>query len=730
MSETQNLARNLALFSDPATPSSFEVAGNKARVRIIRSGEERDYLINLDDMRVEARHSNQKFHSIKSLLASEEFADLRSFAATQSRVLSSKALDQLIEPAGVIDPDGRQELLSLERGRQIVEPIDSDAVRILLVDGPAGVGKTSFIERMVYERACNTSSTPILHITSKGRRLSNLPDAIGKTASDLDARFRAEQVPVLARLNALQVAIDGFDELVQPDGYGNAWGALKDFIRQMGRGGPIILAGRDTFFDQQDVHKQFKSLGANVEFTMVRLREIDEGKTREWLVSNGWSSQEVSSPRVKSFFQRSYTRRPFFLAQIADLKSFENLPAELGSPQAILIDRLLDREAGILSSGLPKAEISRIKASLQWLCEELAVDMADREAESVSVDFLEFVCEYTFEAIANADELSALIRKVGSLAVLESTERKRECKFPHTEVQNHFLARALHKEISKGGVAPSMRSASYGTDLVEAFADVVRTADEEGVETVIAELEKVLKLERYAYRLSSNAGALLIACLVRSNASRKPIVIDGIAISEARVFEELSAATLRGVTIGRFDARGADLSHITFENCQIGALMVDQTTRFGSSLPEVATLQIHENGGIKSKHDAGEISTWLDKQSASPKKGKLEDWRRGQDLPLVKLFDRICRRFMRQHYIRNSDGDDGYFLIRERGWEEIRRILEAEGRLTIQDAKGVSGVNNEFYHVAAPEKLLSPEGDDQAMKIRLSVIAKAEELAA
>lgn len=168
-------------------------------------------------------------------------------------------------------------------------------------------GKTSLIERMVYERTQDPAQPPIFHITSRGRRLSNLPDAIGKTASDLDARFRTEQVPILVRLGALQIAVDGFDELVQPDGYGNAWGALKDLIRQIGRGGPLILAGRDTFFDQQDVQAQFQKMSGSVNLRMVRLQEADTYAAMEWLRRRGWDANELSSPPVRSFFERRYT---------------------------------------------------------------------------------------------------------------------------------------------------------------------------------------------------------------------------------------------------------------------------------------------------------------------------------------------------------------------------------------------------------------------------------------
>ena len=724
MKISENTVRNIALFSDPATPFSCDIQAEKALVRLIRSGESREYIIDMNTGSCIAQHKKEGFFSLASLLSSPEFADLRSFSETQRRVLSVKNIDNMIENAGVIDSFGQKEL-SLNVMRELFEPAESDAVKILLVDGPAGVGKTSLIERMAYERAKNPAAVPILHITSKGRRLSNLPDAIGKTASDLDARFRAEQVPVLARLNALQIAIDGFDELVQPDGYGNAWGALRDFIRQMGGGGPLILAGRDTFFDQEDVRKQFSKIGQNVNLTMVRLTEVSETSAKKWLEGQGWEESELNSRYVKDFFRNTYTRRPFFLSQVASIKSFENLPVELGSPQAILIDRLLDREADIFAPGLRNADKQAIKSALNLLCEEMAVDMADREVDSISIEFLEFVCTYALSSITDEDEMSAIARKIGSMAVLESMEGASERKFPHSEIQNHFLARALIRAVAAGELFPSMRIAIYGADQVEAFADAFRTVSAKDAYAVISRLREMLNSEKFAHRLNSNVCALLIATLVRGGGEK--LDIRDVSTSDVRVFDRLSPAYFHNVTIGRLDSRGADLSEVEFYGCQIGSMIADDTTRFGASLPSVATLQIYAEAGVRFIHDSAQIQEWLERHSLSASQG--DRWSEVSGLPLVKLFERICRRFMRQHYIKDNETDDGYALIHDSMWGVIRDILESEGRLLVDSNRATQGTKADFYRVIAPELLLAPQGDESSVNVRKKIARKAIELA-
>ncbi len=717
------IRRDVAPFADPGTTPEFETIKSKVRLKIIRYGEDRDYLFDLNSGRIDARHSNFRFANIASLLASEEFAALRSFANTQRAVLSGKNLTDLIPASGIINPDGEAADFSLEKGRTLLTPVRQDALRIVLIDGPAGVGKTSFIERMVYERACEASLPPIFHITSKGRRLSNLPDAMGKTASDLNARFRAEHIPILARHNVLQVAIDGFDELVQPDGYGNAWEALKDFVRQMAVNGPLILAGRDTFFDQQGVKRQFDKY--KVDLLTIRLNEASETEARDWLVRRGWDAAQFSDPDVIEFFKRDYTRRPFFLSQIAEFDGFSKIPAELGSPQAILVDRLLSREAKLLQPVLQSLSLDDIKMAMSGVFEELAVDMAERETESASLGFVEFLCEYAFSEIATPDERNALTKKIGSAPFLEKGVSGTECKFPHSEIQNHFLALALISALSAGDPFPSLRSALYGADAIEAFADVFRSLAIDKATAVTSELLRLLREERHTFRLTANVGALLIGSLVRKSGNSEPIEVADLVSGDVRVFDELADARLSNVTIPNFDVRATDLSKVTFDRCNVSVLIVDETTRFGNSQPVVSAIQLHSKGRIHVEHDAAAIRKWMQAHSSTPDAPEGEV---GKAYPLARLMEKICRRFMRQHYIRENERDDAGILLKDPLWPELAKILSEEGVLTSTLRNGTSGPPDKFYFLHSPEKLLTPGGDVKAAHIRHRVFARAVEL--
>lgn len=717
------IQQDVAPFSDPGTTSKIECANNKIRIKMVRFGDDRDYIFDVISGRVEARHSGERFVNISSLLASNEFADLRAFANTQRQVLLKKNLESLIAPSGKIDPEGENRDLSLDEGRHLLLPSFQAGVKVILLDGPAGVGKTSFIERMVFERASNPSLPPIFHITSKGRRLSNLPDAMGKTASDLNARFRAEHIQILARHNVLQVAIDGFDELVQPDGYGNAWEALKDFVRQMGSNGPLILAGRDTFFDQQGVKSHFDKI--RVDLLTIRLTEVTESRAKEWLLGRGWDATQFSDPDVIEFFKRDYTRRPFFLTQIAEFENFSGIPADLGSPQAILVDRLLEREANILKPVLQSLDSNTIKAALSGVFEELAVDMADRETESASLSFIEFLCEVVFTNIATEDERNALTKKIGSAPLLEKGGNDAECKFPHLEIQNHFLAKALVGALVKKESFPSLRGAVYGADSIEAFADVFRTLPDEDAEVVSIELERLLREERHTFRLTANVSSLLIGSLVRKRIGDVVVFVSDVVTGDVRVFDELSTANFKNVTIPHFDVRSADLSSVVFENSSVSLLIVDDSTHFGNTCPSVSAMQLHANGSIHVERDTAAVNKWLREHSSCTDVPESVVW---EKLPLTRLFDRLCRRFIRQHYIRENERDDSRILLTDNLWPVLREMLIDMNAIICTRRTNTSGSPDNFYYMHSPEKLLAPSGDGESIKIRNAVLKKAKEL--
>jgi hypothetical protein len=215
----EQVIKDFIPFCDPATTVKSEHNSDVLQINMIRNGEEQQYLIQKNTGSVHVSHKkNKKFISIASLLASDYFADLKTMAETQQRLTRYDREKEInyIMPEGTIDGAELHFADIVSKISPSSSPVNKK-LKLFLLDGPAGVGKTSLITKILKERsnAYNDGSLlpPILHVSSRGRRLAGLNDALAQSIQILRAKFTFDQVPVLIRYGLLQVAIDGFDEL-------------------------------------------------------------------------------------------------------------------------------------------------------------------------------------------------------------------------------------------------------------------------------------------------------------------------------------------------------------------------------------------------------------------------------------------------------------------------------------------------------------------------------------
>lgn len=725
MINVQQLVRDLRLFADPATEVTQKESGGKLWVELIRDGKDRSYAIDIQSGGAIARHNgNHAYATIQSLLASEEFVNLRSMRATQRRLLAAKRPDLYLDPEGqIIYRDRTTGPLHIDEFRAVVSSAEPEKLTLLLLDGPAGIGKTSLIERLVYERADPASSLPpLLHVVSSGSRLTDLNKALAHATQVLRSNMTFDQVPVLVRLGVLQVAIDGFDELVDPEGYKDAWSALRQFLAEVNTGGPIILSGRDTFFDQQSFEERLAGRISNLRLVQGRLHPVSVPSAEAFLKGRGWTDNDMEAARSHDWFRPgSYQLRPFFLTQIASQSGWTELQASHGSPQSFLVSRFVAREADIVAR---MVDISRDSAeeALWDFYGILVEDMATSESEYVDEAYLSLACELAFQDRVNVSDLNKLAFKAGSFGLLESDGSRGLRKLPHSELQNQFLARVVVRGLKdSAAVSAFLRRGVVSTALIEAFVDVIGALQLGQCLNVRERLARSISEESFAERLVSNCAALVLATLARADLPQ--MELESVGISEAKIVGTAGDAALSDLSIAHLDLRGADVRSVTFKSCQISALTTDPTTAFGSALPTVThVLQIDESSGIRFLRQPEEITAWL--RAHAPTAVNVATT---SELPLLRYFDRLCRKFMRQHQIRNSPSDEAYQLIRDPFWQVIREILGA--RLE-EDSRQAGGPRNIFYRLTKPDALLNPTSQDaEAQLLRQRVIERATALA-
>lgn len=702
MISADQLRRDIMPFTDPATELRVNEGTHGIRAQFIRDGLEHDYFIDVRDQTVVARHAKgRKFISLRSLLASPDFADIRGLASTQQRILKDFAPETLIPPEGEIDGSNLTRI-GLSKALSPTRTGDDDRIRIALVDGPAGVGKTSLIQSALVGRARRQQETnslpPILHVASRGRRLAGLNDALAQSLQLVRARFTFDQTPILVRYGLLQVAIDGFDELVDPEGYRDAWFALRDFLSEIGAGGPIILAGRDTFFDQQSFQQQVAESQLNIAVCHLRLQPVSSSSAKHWLRQRGWSERDVEDPFTNLVLRPgSYALRPYFLSQLASARSWSAIHTRDLTPRAFLVDHFLEREASLVSEQIEVGRESVVQ-SLSSLFEEIALEMADNETDSVDLGFLRLVTEVAFGSVLFGPDLAKLQHKAGSFALLEKDPREGHRRFPHTEISNHFLASALIRVVSDGGQIRFLRRGVLTGDLLAIFAEILGRKSPEVVTRLYDRLSQWNSEDISGDRIHDNTSSLLISGL--SYPVEEHRTFSDLAILDAVLFGVISPVKLDRIKFQRLDVREAELTRVEFTNCEVVSLMVDDTTRFGETWPRVHQLLVtKKDGDIKSVYEPGDIAKWLQRHSRPLQRST-------GNAAALRLFERVCRVMLRQHMIKEHPTDQFGRLLQDELWPKIETILSDAEMIDRVEGKDSAGPSAPFLRLRDPYKLL------------------------
>ncbi len=713
---------DLRLFADPfeAFRTSPNVDGWTAA--FVRRGEEFAIRRDADGAISTLRGPGQpRYHSLTGLLASEAFANLRRFASAQLHVtknLADETTGEMKEPlpnAGRIEcGSGTTTTLTFN---SVCDRLESrkTGLRVFVVNGAAGVGKSHLIERIVRRRAAPASYTSgaplLLHIESRGKVLTSLSDRIAGTLSSLRAGFVEEELKPLVRRGAVQVAIDGFDELSDSRGYARAWGALRDFIRDLDGKGTCVLAGRDTMLDVDTVHQGLGNTVDRHSITLLHVEHPPGGAVRAWLSRRGkWSGRDRELELVeKQVNEIGYLGRPFFVSQIADLGPDRFQEAQ-GDPVADLMECIIRREGPKLTGEASDIDPELASTLYRRVLSETALMMMDDETSTVDVELVGLVIEEVFTDSADAETANALAQRAGALALLEETPGdggKRS--FPHETVRSYFFAHSVFDHSAEHRASTGLHRVPLSADDFRIFNRVARrrTPDEQGRlrESLLAGLRQANGYDH----LQANVGGLLLAFAPLAEdgeSGEEPLHLADLALSDVWMADLLGAQQVRLVRcdIHRLDVRGTDLRGVHFSNVFVYELTVDPFVRFGESVPKVELVISFERSEPRRIDSPSE---WIEQQSARP--GPLD--RDGPD-PDQRwyLLEKFARISMRQYAIRSGrDNDDpaAKRILRSPLWPSLRDLLESHDRLEVPGI-GAAGPRSPWYHLVAGAEFLDP----------------------
>ena len=717
----------MAVFADLGTPRpKIQEKGTMLVVQMHRNGEE--VRLGFHDRGagkvVEQCDGERRVHaSYAALLASERFGDLRRWARTQSMLLR-ESLEGIDPDQGGIEIVGTlaetyDELGVAQLDDLLSAPGLDGSVQVLLIDGPAGIGKTKFIEMIALSRAIHyaRSGRPLLlHVQSRGRVLSHLQDLMAFSLQRLRLTVTYDQLPVLARHGLVTLTIDGFDELGDPSGYDLAWGQFNDTIAQVRGHSTIVLAGRETFIGVERLKQALPALEQQDTVRSLTLQPPSTKEAMRWLGRKGWAKKEVGD--ISGLLDAgSYALRPFFLAQLAERDVAKTLHESMATNLlSILVETMLRRESSKFGDAVDNVltQDMRLQYVRHLLC-EIARFMADDQTDIIDDISLGWLVEV---ALPDGDEtdpdiVALLKNRAGVLAFLANDDLPDYRRFAHSQLFNYFLSVAAIDAVANNEIPKYVRRNIFSADFIAVFADVFRhtaDADPEHARRFYDRATKWTLDCQSIDRGARNLGAWLIAALPTiGDIDSAELRVGPMNVDETAVKGTASSAVFRGVTVNQLDIRNADLRAWTFENCAVNTAIVDRSTRVSPTFP-VPTL-IRERSGIRDidKRDPSSINEWLDQHGRAegndPAPSPSSDLHR-----MWLLLDRACR--SSSFWIPDDTETKVDRFVKDPLWPEVRQLLAEHGFLREQKM-GVSGRNKRFVHIEQAERILANDPDDE-----------------
>ena len=704
-------------------------------VRLVRHGDELALVFpeNGDGEVIERCRSGkrQTYPSYLALLASERFGNLGAWAATQKMLLREVLADMQtgIRVQGAMA--GCDDLLTADELNGFLQSAErcQDSVHVLLIDGPAGIGKTKFIEALALARAADYRHQRhplVLHVESRGRVLSYLQDLIAFSLQRLRLSVTFDQLPVLARHGLVTLAIDGFDELGDPNGYELAWSQVNETIGEIRGAGTLILAGRETFIGLSRLKSALPVLKERDIVHGLTLRPPTPKVAGDWLQKKGWSKADVKNADAL-LDADSYALRPFFLGRLAEPDMAKSLRESAGtSLLAILVDKMVERESGKFGDAVDRvlSPEQRLQYAHRFL-REAAQYMADDQTDIIGETPLTWLVDMAAPESLDPDTTGLLKNRAGVMAFLANDDLPGYRRFAHSQLFNYFLSAAAIEAVGHGEtpkfVKRNIFSADFLTVLVEVIRNVARV-DPGLIEMFFDNAHQWVKSNRSIDRGARNLGAWIIAALPTMAGIRDDsdtIRIGPVEVDETILRGTSPRTTLQGVFINQLDIRGADVRDLMFEESVLTTVIVDEGTRVSRTFPAPQSLGRTHDGFDR---DPSSIGDWLDvhgRVTATDEVVPNPDGRHGL---MLRLVERACRNS--SFWIPETAEGTVDRFVKDPLWPDVLRLLKAHDFIR-EDVLSASGRKSRFVHIRQSGQLLANDPKDRKVARFYEALANA-----
>lgn len=695
---------DLGAMIEENTSSGFLLTRNGAQIMIKPHGA--GYVLTSSDDDGAAQH----YPDAGALLASATFANLSRVAKNQAIVLTSQRINGDPVPITYTEEGIIGEIPKLTSQNEPWRSLDlwlrdlnqtrnPEGTDLLLINGPAGVGKTTIVREAALLRAENfDGSAPlILQISSRGRVLQNIADLIAFTLQDVRSNLTIGQLMSLMRHGLVTLAIDGFDELSDPNGFETAWSGLNNLVSEARGAATFLLAGRETFVSTDTILKQLKYFETSRDrLALLSLKDPTPDLAREWLLNkSGWSRDILRGDFVEPIFVRdSYALRPFFLDVISrEPKALQNDTPPASDLLSYLVDVMTQREAKKFVETFDPPDGSEAENAyavyVGRFLEEVARDLAENQSESLADEALDLIATVAADGLLPEDQVPAVIQRARTMVFLANDQRVGHVRFAHEQLLQHFLAREALRSVGEGEIPRYVRRNLFGHEALKIFAHVARGRVEEVDRFLSAVRAGTARPSRDRTNTNLSVLGVAVACAVSEKAD---LQIKDVGINELCFpFAAPDGIVIQDTTISILYAASADLRQVVFESgVHISTLEIDRWTRLPASRPLPQTL-VHPDGTTADKQ---EIRNILGSTEGNNGATFEFNWPDG----LSELLGRIER--YRAFWLRTNDNSrdqQGRRITTHPDWPAVYEALQKLDLVTIK-SRQASGTRSEFVH--------------------------------
>lgn len=691
-------------------------------LRMTRNGDPLRITINVDSGKATSitdGRIKRNFASLEALLSSDIFANLKKWTDSQRDYLKRELNNhqKLLPLNGTLNKN--QKITNIDEISSAIGNKDylNKSTEILLIDGPAGIGKTSLIEQLSLKRAesyKDLNLPPVLHVKSRGRALSNLQDLMAFSLQTIRSHITYDQIPVLVKYGLVILAIDGFDELGDPNGYDLAWAQLGELVNQVRGKGVIILAGRDTFLGRDRLYRDVKSIKKNVDtVNSVTLFPPTVAQAKEWLQKRNWTVANLDSPAMAILLESdSFALRPVFLKLLGEITKPKQILEKHDSYIAtMLIQSMITRESEKFGRPAEAAlSIDGLKNFVwNFMC-EIAREMADSQSESVEANFLGWVAEVALGDDIEGEMLAIIKNRASVIGFLVPDERPGYLRFMHSQIMNFFLSYVTINSIKDGETPKYIRRNLIGPDFLSSFLNVALEIGSNKPQIINEFLSRAIYFSSsYSYidRGIKNVGALILSALP-AYADDSEILIRDYEIDDAICQGTYPRCIIERSSVSQLDCRGADLKLIEFKDSKIISVIADDTSRFSATFPLPAFI----TDGTGREIPNSEIEEWLSQRGRNNDETSLDGIvpAKLKKHPIYSLLGRACR--LKQYWLRLEDDVYSEKILRNPNWDKLRLIL-IKYDLLKEERRAASGRSPTFYHIKHRDRILAENPNDE-----------------